>query len=87
MPLVLFGDEEPYEFSVAHARLIVNVCVGVAKLSQPVVVRSAAGDGSGEYPIDHFGGQSCRKSKRNEQKKTMRVRCLARAVVVFKILQ
>ncbi len=63
MPFVLFGDEEPDKLCVTHPRLIVHVGVGVAELGESVVVRRAAGDGPREYPINHLGGQSCRKSK------------------------
>ena len=72
VPFVLFGDEEPDKLRVTHPRLIVHV-VGVGVVAelgrrQSVVVRRAAGDGPREYPIDHLGGQSCRKSKKKREK-------------------
>jgi len=57
--LVFFGDEEPDELCVTHTRLTVHVGVGVAKFGQSIIVRSAAGDRSREYSINHLGGQRC----------------------------
>ena len=58
--LVFFGDEEPDKLRVTHTRLIVHVGVGIAKFGQSIIVRSAAGDRTRKYSINHLRRQRCR---------------------------
>jgi hypothetical protein len=59
VPFILFGDEEPDELGVTHAR-VVAVGVGVARSEfGQFVLRCAARDGAREYPVDHPRTDGC----------------------------
>ena len=67
---ILFGDEEPDELGVTHARVVaVGVVVARSDFGQ-FVLRCAARDGAREYPVDHPRTDGCANQMERFQTKS-----------------
>ena len=67
---ILFGDEEPDELGVTHARVVaVGVVVARSEFGQ-FVLRCAARDGAREYPVDHPRTDGCANQMERFQTKS-----------------